>query len=231
MKTDSHSRKMIAGIGMVVAPLLFLVSAIVTPKLSTDGSDQLGYIVGNADRWLISQLAMLVGLVLFVPAVLGLVHMLRERDARIGDIGGGLTLLGTLAGLAACGVGLVLWQMVKPVATPQMSLLADRVFDSGAIVGVVFVPTILIAIGMIVLGYGLYRSHVVHPVSALCLAVGAVCLVIGLGPAASIALAIVGSAVFLVGLLPVGWAVLMESDEDWDHTPEFRGFRPPAEAH
>jgi hypothetical protein len=231
MQTDSHFRKMVAGFCMVVAPVLFLVSAIVSPKLSTDGSDQLGYIAGHADRWFISQLAMLVGLVLFVPAVLGLVHMLRERDARIGDVGGGLTLIGTMAGLAACGVGMALWQMVKPVATPQMALLADRLFDSGAIIGVVFVPTMLIAIGLIVLAYGLYRAHVVHPVSALCVAVGTVCLTIGLGPAASVALAIVGAAIFLVGLLPVGWAVLMETDEDWEHTPEFRGFTPTAGAH
>jgi hypothetical protein len=229
MQTDSHFRKMVAGFCMVVAPVLFLVSAIVSPKLSTDGSDQLGYIVGHADRWYISQLAMLVGLVLFVPAVLGLVHMLRERYGRMGDVGGGLTLIGTMAGTAACGMGLVFWQMAK-LGSGQAGL-ADRLFDSGGIVGVVFVPTVLIAIGMIVLAYGLYRAHVVHPVSALCLAVGSVCLTIGLGPAASVALAIAGSAIFLVGLLPVGWAVLMETDEDWEHTPEFRGFRPPAGVH
>jgi hypothetical protein len=223
MQTDSHFRKMVAGFCMVVAPVLFLVSAIVSPKLSTDGGDQLGYIVGHADRWYISQLAMLVGLVLFVPAVLGLVHMLRERYGRMGDVGGGLTLIGTMAATAACGVGLVFWQMAK-LGSGQTGL-ADGVFDSGGIVGVLFVPTMLIPIGIIVL------AHVVHPASALCLAVGSLCLAIGLGPAASVALAIAGSAVFIVGLLPVGWAVLMETDEDWEHTPEFRGFRPPAGVH
>jgi hypothetical protein len=232
VQTDSHFRKMIAGVCMVVAPVLFLVSAIVSPKLSTDGSDQLGYIAGHVDRWYISQLAMLVGLVLFVPAILGLVHMLRERYGRSGDVGGGLTLIGTMAATAATGVGFVLWQAAKPgLDNGQMGGLADRLFDSGGILGVVFVPTMLIAIGMIVLAYGLYRAHVVHPVSALCLGVGAMCLTIGLGPAASVALAIVGAAIFLVGLLPVGWAVLMETDEDWEHTPEFRGFRPPAGVH
>ena len=229
MHTDSHFRKMVAGFCMVVAPVLFLVSAIVSPKLSTDGSDQLGLIAGHVDRWYVAQLTMLVGLVLFVPAILGLVHMLRERYGRIGDLGGGLTLIGTMAATAACGVGLVFWQMAK-LGSGQ-AVLANRLFDTGGIVGVVFVPTMLIAIGMIVLAYGLYRAHVVHPVSSLCLALGAVCLTIGLGPAASVALSIVGAAIFLVGLLPVGWAVLMEPDEDWEHTPEFRGFRPPAGVH
>jgi hypothetical protein len=232
VQTDSHFRKMVAGFCMVAAPVLFLVSAIVSPKLSTDGSDQLGLIAGHVDRWYISQVAALVGLVLFVPAILGLVHMLRERHGRIGDVGGGLTLIGTMAVTAATGTSLVAWQAAKPgLDAGQMGRLADRLTDTAGIVAVVFIPTMLVAIGMVVLAYGLYRARVIHPVSALCLAVGAVCLDIGLGPAASVALGIVGAAIFLVGLLPIGWAVLMETDEDWEHTPEFRGFRPPAGVH
>jgi len=30
----------------------------------------------------------------------------------------------------------------------------------------------------------------------------------------------------LVAFRSIGWTVLTESDEDWEHTPEFRAFRP-----
>ena len=40
------------------------------------------------------------------------------------------------------------------------------------------------------------------------------------------ALIIVTFAVFLVGLGSIGLMVLGESDADWEHPPEFRGFRP-----
>ena len=48
------------------------------------------------------------------------------------------------------------------------------------------------------------------------------------GPTASIAVGIVGSAIFLVGLGSIGMMVLRESDADWEHTPEYRGLRPAA---
>src|SRR5436309_2357790 len=45
---------------------------------------------------------------------------------------------------------------------------------------------------------------------------------------ATLALGIVGSAVMLVGLGSIGLIVLRETDADWEHTPDYRGFRPAA---
>ena len=39
---------------------------------------------------------------------------------------------------------------------------------------------------------------------------------------------IVASAILFVAFATIGRMVLTESDEDWEHTPEFRGFRPAA---
>ena len=59
------------------------------------------------------------------------------------------------------------------------------------------------------------------------LTAGVVCICIS-GPVASVALGIVGSAIFLVGSGAIGLMVLRETDADWEHTPEYRGFRPAA---
>jgi len=48
------------------------------------------------DAWYVAQLIGLVSIVLAVPAVLGLMHMLREREVAWGHIGGGLAMLGLL---------------------------------------------------------------------------------------------------------------------------------------
>ena len=37
---------------------------------------------------------------------------------------------------------------------------------------------------------------------------------------------IVGAAFLVVGLGSIGRMVLSESDTDWEHTPEYKGFRP-----
>lgn len=220
MSNAHHFRKTVAGACMVLAPLLFLASAVVTPKLDADGSDQLALLSGHEDRWFTSQALAMVGLVLFVPAVLGLMHMLREREVAAGHLGGALALVGTLAAAAAVGLGFALWQMAAGGAdAAQMGALADRLTDTTGIVALVFVPTLLIAVGMVVLAYGLWRARAVHPLMAACVAVGAVVLDLGLGMLASAPMAIVGAAVLVVGLGTIGWHVLRESDADWEHTP------------
>jgi hypothetical protein len=47
---------------------------------------------------------------------------------------------------------------------------------------------------------------------------GGVCLVVGL-PLGLMQLAIVGSALQLLALAPIGFMVFSESDEEWMHTP------------
>ena len=39
---------------------------------------------------------------------------------------------------------------------------------------------------------------------------------------------IVDAALFLVGSGSIGMLVLRESDADWEHTPDYTGFRPAA---
>jgi hypothetical protein len=62
---------------------------------------------------------------------------------------------------------------------------------------------------------------------AICTAAGAVALNIAF-PLGSVTLAIVGAAVLFVGLGSIGRMILTETDEEWEHTPEFHGFRPAA---
>lgn len=228
MTSQSHQlRKLLAGLCLVAAPVFLVAASIVQPKLSTDGSHQLTLAAAHPDRWFISNILALAALALLVPAVMGLIHMLRERQVLAGFVGGGLSLLGILAATAASGMSLVLWQMTKPgLDSTQMGRLADRVVGATGIQLAIFVPTAFFALGMLVLAFGLFRAHAVPALCALGLGAGAVCLTVGLGPAASVALTIVGSGVLLVAMLPIGWGVLMESEEAWEHTPQFSGFHP-----
>src|SRR5919201_1336357 len=164
-----HSRKMVAGACMVIAPLLVLVSEVIHPAEKSSSREQLAVIARHLDRWYAAHLIALVAIALLVPAVLGLMHMLRERQVAWGHVGGGL--------------------------------------------------------GLICLAIGLYRARVVPSWVSLFLVVAAACFAVEL--AASInAFGIVAAAFLFVGLGSVGRVVLTESDEDWEHTPEHRGFRP-----
>src|SRR6266513_4791520 len=106
-----HFRRMVAGTCMIFGPLLALVSGIVQPDPKLNEAQQLAVVAGHMDAWYVAQVIALVAIVLAVPAVLGLMHMLREREVAWGHVGGGLGVLGLLAltGLVTMD-GFVGWQ-------------------------------------------------------------------------------------------------------------------------
>ena len=180
-----HFRKTVAGACMVLAPLALLLAMVFESKIGVSENAYVIGKVGDPDTGQIEQVLLVAGLVLMVPAVLGLVHMLRERGVEYGHFGGAVALLGLLV-----------------------------------------VPWAFMA-GVVVLALGLLTAKVMQPAWVACIAAGAVLL--GLGAVAeSEVLAIVGAAVALVGMGSTGLMVLGESDEEWEHTPEYRGFRPVA---
>jgi hypothetical protein len=116
-----HSRKLVAGACMVLAPLALLMAMVFEPKI---GMSENAYVigkVGDPDTGQIEQVLLVAGLVLMVPAVLGLMHMLRERRVELGHLGGAIALLGLLvlpwafmAGLAVLAIGVYAARAVQP---------------------------------------------------------------------------------------------------------------------
>ena len=88
--------------------------------------------------------------------------------------------------------------------------------------------TLALTVGLVALAYGLYRAHAIHWSTAGALAAGAVVLQIAFFVGNTAAWFIVATAILLVALATIGRTVLLETDADWEHTPEFRGFRPAA---
>jgi hypothetical protein len=227
--SDSHHlRKTVAGACMVLAPLLFLVAFVVSPKLETSAGKQLSVAADHVDRFYIANLLALVGLMLVVPAVLGVMHMLRERRPQYSAAGGGLALIGVFASMVGQGVAFVMWEMARHGGdSAANTTVIDRVIhDSGTVIPI-YVLGYVGVLGVVVLAAGLYLSRVVDWWMALFFAAGVVCINIAF-PAGVLALAIVGSALMLVGLGSMGLMVLRETDADWEHTPDYRGMRPAA---
>jgi hypothetical protein len=220
-----HFRKTVAGMCMVAAPALLLVGTVVHPDSKTDEAAQMAVIADHLDAWYIAHLLLLVSLVLAVPAVLGLMHMLREREVAYGHIGGGLAMLGLMAYVGIVAMEMVLWQMGTSGDRGAMVAVLRSLNDTAGIVIPFFVVSAGFALGMICLAAGLYRARAVQWWMAICLVVAAVCIAVATFAAANW-LAIVGAAILFVSLGSIGRMVLTESDEDWEHTPEYKGFRP-----
>src|SRR3954451_13375903 len=188
-----HFRKMVAGFCMVFAPLCMLVGFIVDPDAS--------------------YAFLFLGAVLMVPAALGLMHMLREREVASGHLGGGLSLIGLMgmAGLIGMDVG-------------GATDLLDRVDHLSGVGTWMFVATMGFGLGMALLGVGLFRAHAVPSWTAACLMVGGIAFDVALLPS-SAGIAIAAAAAMLAGVGATGLMVWRESDDAWEHTPalETRG--------
>ena len=221
-----HFRKMLAGGCMILAPVFLLVATIVHPESTTDEGAQLTVIADNLDAWLFAHVLALVAIAFLVPAVLGLMHMLREREVSLGHLGGGLAMIGLLAYVGIVAIeGFVGWQMGEAGDRAAMVALLSSIYDSAGIVIPFFVMSLGFALGMVCLALGLYRARAVQSWMAICLAAGAVLLAIGTMTATNW-LGIVAAAFLVVGFGSIGRMVYRESDEAWEHTPEYEGFRP-----
>src|SRR3954468_14466446 len=174
-----HFRKMVAGFCMLFAPICLLIGFIVDPDAS--------------------YAFLFVGAILTVPAALGLMHMLREREVAFGHLGGGLSLVGLMgtAGLVGMDVG-------------GTTHLVDRVDHLTGVGNWMFVATMGFGLGMAILGMGAFRAHAVQSWAAACLMVGGVAFDVAL-LAGSGGIAIAGAAIMLAGLGTTGYVVWRES--------------------
>jgi hypothetical protein len=226
--TDSHHfRKTVAGGCMVVGPLLALVAFIVSPALKSGSGAQVAEVAGHQDRFLLTSLLSMAAVVLVIGGALGLMHMLRERMVGYGNVGGILTMVGLLFTMAQIAAGFTLWSAVGDGVQPaDVATWHSVTHDTATVIPLVAVPWLAV-VGFAVLAMGLYRARAVDWWMAAMLALGALGITLA-GPLASVAVGIVGAALFLVGMGSIGIYVLRESDADWEHTPDYRGFRPAA---
>jgi hypothetical protein len=220
-----HSRKIVAGACMVVAPIVLLVAMVIHPASDTDEATQVATIADNLDVWYTAHLLALVSIVLMVPALLGLMHMLRERQVTLGHVGGGLAMLGLLAFVGIVAMELVMWKLVGDGDTASAVSLLKGLNESAGILIPFALLSFGFSIGMALLSVGLYRARVVQSWMAVCVGTGAIVFGFGIATAMNW-LTIVAAAILVVGLGAVGRMVLRETDEAWEHTPEYEGFRP-----
>jgi hypothetical protein len=226
--SDSHHfRKTVAGGCMVAAPLFALVAFLFIPKLHSDEGAQLASIAAHADRWMGATLLSIASIACAMLATLGLMHMLRERRPAYAAVGGALAFAGLTAWLCQMGAGMFLWQMTKDGVQPSDVTAYQGLNDTFGSALVLFWLPGLTAIGYVVLAAGMYGAKVVDWWMAAMIGIAPVLLAVS-GMAFSAPVGLIGAALLLVGLGSTGFMVLREPDADWEHTPDWHGFRPAA---
>lgn len=197
------TRGRIAGVALALSAALTLLATAIAPANEDDPGAQLRVVGAHHGRWYVSDLLVLFSLAALMPGVVGLMGVLRERGTRLGHLGGGLALTGSVCVAVVSGLGFVEWQMVQGSGgshLAQMAALLDRV-ESAAAVQPVLLGAGLVTIGLAVLGVGLWRARAAPVWVALLLVLGAIGVDAGYETTVA-PLAIAGAAANLVAL---GW--------------------------
>lgn len=220
----SHFRRLVAGSCLIVAPVVLLVGALIHPQGKEGAAAHLAVVAENPARYYWAHAILLVGLALFLPVILALMHLLRERGTRFGHLGGGLAMFGLFAATAVVAVdGIAVSQMAQPEASiEEMAALLDRIKESLGFRGIAVVAAVPLMLGMVLLAYGLGRTRAVQSWMAGGIVAGAIAFFVGVVTDNRIIFAM-AFAIYLIALGPLGWRVLHESDDEWSHGDVVRG--------
>ena len=204
----------LAGLSLIVAPLLLLASMLIGPDLSDDGAKRLSEIADNQGGYVASRYLLLIGAWIFVPGLIGLWRVFRGPRVMLGQVGAGLVLIGWISTIAFFGLGAYEYQAAQPTLDRAlMGQLVDRVNNSGVMTPMIIITFIVgIAIGSLVVAWSLWRRQLVPPWAPAALVVWTIVDIL----ANSVAVSAIAFAFLLVGFGSVGLKLLSMSDEEWD---------------
>jgi hypothetical protein len=174
-------RRRIGGACLVLAPLVMLVA------------DTIGVLGGDGAFWVWS-VGMWISLLLFLAAILEVVHQLAHRADRFGLAFGALAIVGLFTAATMQGVFRVQYVLEEQAA---------GMGDIPIIMATSIAPGILFPLSLLVLAIGLGRSRVLGWGAAIALALGAILFPVGRFIIGDLRISVASDALMLVGLLPL----------------------------
>jgi hypothetical protein len=212
---SSGFRRTLAGVSLILAPLLLLLSELVNPSAEGEAGLLLVEAAGNSVGYYLDGLLGLAASILLVPAFLGIMHLLRGRGAVLGHVGGALAVVGAVGLAIASALAFVVLEMVDDDAERgEMIALLERLDDNTGL-GLVFVLMLGLGFnaGPILLAAGLLRARAAPLFAAPVILVGQVVFVLLAGVGFFKVLAY---AILAVGYGALGVRLLTLSDAEWD---------------
>lgn len=155
-----QTRNRLSAFALLVAPGLLLAAHLLQPTPPQhDTASELATIAAYTARADASAAVGFVGLLLYLPGILGLARPLLQRGSRLAAVSVAMTLTGLLSLVALMGSSPVTTAMVASDADrAQMILLTDR-YESAPVVAV-WVGLMILgwSLGLVLLGVALWRA-------------------------------------------------------------------------
>lgn len=204
-------RRTTTGTCLVLWPITMLGAALAQPKLGEDPAEVYDAASAHAGRIAASVAIGTPGVLLWIVAVVGAVHLVRSRGATLAHVGGLLALLGAVGHAMMATLFLVLLGLPdegdRATLVPVLDGIAGHVFP------VVMPLLVLGGLGVVLLAVALRRAGRVPLACPLLVGAGFLSEFVPLGGTlADVVLWVLVGA----GLATAGLAVLDLPDEQWD---------------
>ena len=194
-----------SAISLVLAPLFLLLSAISLPSLASEPGAQLDVVSVHHGSYYAFVLFGIVGSIFLLPAMLAITERVRSGNRRLGVIGGGLALCGSMLALVDWGGELVKWQMGVPGADRgQMVALVARFEETASSAFVTQLSGLTFLVGIVGLAVGLRRGHIAPLWASLGLVAGTVLNLVGFA-AGKIVLLDASGIILLAAMASIAW--------------------------
>jgi hypothetical protein len=223
----ANFRRTLGGICLIAAPLLFTFVEITAPPSGDSPAAMISNGVRYHDRLAPYAYLGLIAGILFIVAIIAVLHVVRSTGVVLAHVGAILAMVGNaVSGIALFGLQLAIYMMTVPGVDPKAATaIIERSFQDP--VGLpIPLSHDLFAVGMVLLGVAVWRSGFGYRWAGLVAAAGIIVDVAGgmLGldatPAAAAILSAVSDTAFVLGFAAIGWKVLTMSDADWAALPE-----------
>jgi hypothetical protein len=165
--TTSNSIERIAGgASLIAAPLLALVSALITPQY--DGmASELASMAAQPGQWLVSNILLLIASALFTPAIVAALSRLRGKLRLLGAVGGALIVLGCYFHGAVVGYSMVELPLVAQSGDPAQALaFAEAMYEHPAFTAILL-PFLAFFLGLMLLAVALWAGRAAPPLAAI----------------------------------------------------------------
>ena len=97
-------RRGLSSTSLLLAPLVGLAAAVIAPPTSSNLTADLALISAHHSAFVASAVLEAAAWILFIPGVLGIVHLLRQRGVVLGHLGGVLAIAGMISFVAESAI-------------------------------------------------------------------------------------------------------------------------------
>jgi hypothetical protein len=212
-------RRTTAGLCLILAPLFLLISNLLQTRAPMSIEALLDAITERATANEISFAFAVYGFTLMVPAIVGIIHLLRHRSVALGHIGGTFLIIGIVSFAFVAGTESILYIAGADPTMNRYAVIAlnDRIGRSIVYNIVNLTEVFGYLLGTLLLAIALFRAKVVPGLFSILLAIGVVARFTLTSFYAGV---ILSDSLFFIAFAFIGLTVLRQSDEEWERPPE-----------